>query len=1401
MILVDTDTTGIDGTDGRTSLAEAMQLAELSSGPDTIAFAAFLKGATIQVDGGFVFSQDLELVGPTGRSADLILENTGAGLQPTFTGTNAGSTLGLDGLTLVGGGPVTGPGGIVSTQGRVEAVNTYFTGGTANAGVRGSGDYGLGGAVYALGDVTATNVTFSGNTAADYGGALYSRGELTLANTTFTGNSAYGGSAFQVGFASATLANVTVAGNTGGAAASFNTNASFPTVIKIVNSVFAENRESANGALSDIASSGSFFARNSAFATDPREDPKFFDAGNNQFDLTDPGLGPLVDTVGPVPTLTLEGGSPLRDAGANSDLPSDTLDADGDNNTGERLGIAANGVSRTFFGRTDIGAHEFGIGNRSYIVVDSLADENDGDFRAGELTLREALDLVSDGGSITFADDLAGTLTLTQGQFALAQGVTIDGDTNGDNRPDIAISADGNGRIFDLTQSGIAVTLRSLILEDGFLTGAAGGQNGPVGGAIRAANGTSLTLEDATLRDNTAFYGGAIYTKGSLTIGRSAFLDNRAAPDPAEEFASATVGGAISFGNITSSAQIFNSTFSGNAADYGGALDLSGGNVTLTNTTFQGNQAFLGAAIRSFDTNLTIESSTITENAPAAANGQVLLDGSSGLVKITSSVIAGSTLPGGGADIVSSSFGIAALQSGGHNFIGVGDAGGSFVDGVSGDQVGTSSAPLDPMLGALADNGGPVPTMEPLAGSPLIDASDTSALPADLSDIDGDNNVTETLPVDANGNPRVVGPAPNIGAVEGIAEHFIVTTSEDLIDGADGKISLREALISSNFSPGTADRITFDLAPDDRLLRLKEALEIIGAVEIEGDIDGDGTPDILITGDTAGDDATRTVDGLVLTDAAANENRDDNDQVFRVTGAAADATLSNLVITGGYAQFGGGIYFDGTRLTITGSTISGNRVDDHGGGIYSYGDNHGARLTIRDSTVSKNFADELGGGLSSYRDDVTITNSSFADNTARREGGGIWSGDGFFAMSNSRVTGNSATRDGGGFYFEDSAASIEATTIRGNTARNGGGVYAETSDLTVTNSTILGNTATSDGGGLLNYGNDDNVVRIVQSTVSGNTAEDSGGGINNSESGLLLVQSSTIVANSAETGGGISSSGYDDLTTQVTSSVVAGNTAAGGKGHDVAVDGDDTDFLKTGFISANNLIGTGQNGDDAALFVNGQNGNIVGNDASRLDPRLAALADNGGPVQTMKPLAGSLLINAGGGTVPPDWLDMDGDDDRTEPVPFDARGEARVAGPAMDIGALELTTTDLRTTPTVGDDVLIGTGAADTFRALAGNDRVSGNRGADKLFGEDGNDSLDGGRGHDLVDGGADDDALYGGAGNDRLEGRSGDDRGSGGSGDDIIVTGTGNDTFRGWKGDDEIYAISGNNTLRGDDG
>ena len=96
------------------------------------------------------------------------------------------------------------------------------------------------------------------------------------------------------------------------------------------------------------------------------------------------------------------------------------------------------------------------------------------------------------------------------------------------------------------------------------------------------------------------------------------------------------------------------------------------------------------------------------------------------------------------------------------------------------------------------------------------------------------------------------------------------------------------------------------------------------------------------------------------------------------------ATISGMTIQhGNSAGAGGGIENFGT-LSVTNSSLSGNRAISGGGGIATQGS-----LTVTGSTFSGNSVQSgSGGGIAVSGGTATITNSTFSGNTAL-SGGGI----------------------------------------------------------------------------------------------------------------------------------------------------------------------------------------------------------------------------------------------------------------------------------------------------------------------------------------------------------------------------------------------------------------------------
>lgn len=267
-------------------------------------------------------------------------------------------------------------------------------------------------------------------------------------------------------------------------------------------------------------------------------------------------------------------------------------------------------------------------------------------------------------------------------------------------------------------------------------------------------------------------------------------------------------------------------------------------------------------------------------------------------------------------------------------------------------------------------------------------------------------------------------------------------------------------------------------------------------------------------------------------------------------------------------------------------------------------------------------------------------------------------------------------------------------------------------------------------------------------------------------SGAVTISNSTITGNRAHeglsgAGGGIDSVGNVTLS----NTIVAGNTVGpGGSGPDCS----------TGVDSGgHNLIG-----DASGCNVMDAGGDQVGPPGSPIDPRLGALADNGGHTDTHALLSGSPAINGG---------KPGGGNGACEAG--DQRGLARsLGGKRCDIGSYELVRCGGVAVNRIGTgaaDSLMGTAGADGFLLLGGDDLAAGLGGADGACGGTGRDRLLGAAGADVLLGQAGADRLKGGGGRDRLVGAGGGDRLLGGAKRDRLLGGAGRDRLVGGDGRD----------------
>jgi len=541
---------------------------------------------------------------------------------------------------------------------------------------------------------------------------------------------------------------------------------------------------------------------------------------------------------------------------------------------------------------------------------------------AGAGSLRQAvIDANGAAGAdtIEFAAAVTGTITLTSGQLAISDSVTV----NGPGAANLSVSGNNASRVFYLYSGAglIDVTINDLRITNGGAVSFGGGiinfgenltldsvtiENCAAtgGGAGLAATDISgdlmnTVIRDSTISGNTTGRGGGVYfytTGGALTIENSVISGNTATTSD---------GGGVYLYHSTGATTITGSTISGNTApQLGGGIYLyqvDGAGVTIDSTTISGNSGGYGGGMFTIfaDTPVALRNVTVSGNtASGDFGGAFFYYGTS--VSLTNTTVVDNTAPVAGAVGGPESIDIAltgsilANSTATADLVGTFTAQGSLIEAPGGAIINDGGGNIlnqDPQLGALANNGGSTETHLPAATSPVINAFDTA------------------LTVDQRGVARPSGANDDIGSVEVRQSTILVSTAAQTVAEEAGTVTVT---VQRTAGDGAAS-VDYN-ATDGSALVVSDYQAASGTLSW-----------------AAGDTTDRTVNITLVDDAAQEPTETFNLVLTAPVNAALGAATQVITITDGDVP-ASNIDFTVTGMTVVEGTLNAQVVLQRTGG-------------------------------------------------------------------------------------------------------------------------------------------------------------------------------------------------------------------------------------------------------------------------------------------------------------------------------------------------------------------------------------------------------------------------------------------------------------------------------------
>lgn len=944
---------------------------------------------------------------------------------------------------------------------------------------------------------------------------------------------------------------------------------------------------------------------------------------------------------------------------------------------------------------TSLGGDDFQAPN----LRSAVAHHND---FAGATTI--ILDNTTDAASTyKLSNNFGGHLLINYSSGATA--LTIENGSNGTSTIDAQHFGGGQTvrfRIFDIT--GGNTTLDHLSLTRGEAV-VGGGDAEDSGGAILSDG--DLTLTNCTFTANqTTASGGAVFNSGTSNIINCTFADNEADTD----------GGALSVGSTSApTATVTNSTFTGNSANgEGGAVYLTQGNLTIKDSTLNGNTTFesqgsggaIGVGSDDGGTPVAVSPITLTGNIIA---GNFYNNGSG---TISPDDISSQATPAN-----------AFLVIGTSNLIGTGGSGG-LTNNVNGNQVGVANPGLAPLgnNGGPTQTMALLSTSPAIGKGVAINGisadqrgvSRTGGVPIDIGAYQYSTPATVTIAAgDVNGLITYLSPdtTTTLNLTKSVYDFTQVNNNwygpdalppiqSNVTINGNGATLQRDASLPQTTAGAMRFFYVSGGIPTELplgTLTLKN-LTLTNGLAKGGDstLGGGG----MGAGGAIFNQGNLTLNGVTLTGNAAMGG---NTQFFDTpgedilgTGGGIGQDASNEAGGGFGGSFPKGIYGGaGNDVGGGGFDSAAQEVDggsgDPGGGLSGLGGWQAGQGFGGDggsnegnSGVAGDFgfggrrlggAGGVGGG-----GDGDFTDGGFGGGGSGGGGAGVnyppGAGD-FHYAAGGFGGGGGGPGNGDGLHLKGlggfGAGNSNPTVGEGGGgAGMGGAIFSMYGSVTVVNSTLTANTAQGGssagdprggpGSGGSGFGgaifNLDGTTSITFSTLAGNTVTAGTGLTNGSADGGALYN--LAYGSNYDTGLAVTASAT------INDSILAGTIGGTNDLVNQEVDGG----YKVGFtegqpVNAGNTASVTNTNSIIVMFT--QTGGNIGvaefssQNLIQSDPKLDALADNGGPTFTMALLPGSPAINKGSNA------------DIPSGVTTDQRGAGfdRIIGGTADIGAFE----------------------------------------------------------------------------------------------------------------------------------